>query len=145
MPCRGGGGNPLQYSCLGNPTDREAWWATIHGITELDTTDPLGMIMHEDSQENAEFVTQAVSSSQAQTGCQQEGWAWLYGRISSGFFPIEIFHTVTNVERIIQKSPKSPSSGLSNNQPVTNLFQLYLWLHAEANPRQHILTFIYCN
>ena len=23
-------GNPLQYSCLGNPMDREAWWATVH-------------------------------------------------------------------------------------------------------------------
>ena len=32
-------GNPLQYSCLGNPMDREAWWATVHGITkDLDTT-----------------------------------------------------------------------------------------------------------
>ena len=29
----GGNGNPLQYSCLGNPTDREAWWATVHGVT----------------------------------------------------------------------------------------------------------------
>ena len=28
----GGNGNPLQYSCLGNPMDREAWWATIHGV-----------------------------------------------------------------------------------------------------------------
>ena len=27
----GGNGNPLQYSCLGNPKDRGAWWATIHG------------------------------------------------------------------------------------------------------------------
>ena len=26
-----GNGNPLQYSCLGNPMDREAWWATVHG------------------------------------------------------------------------------------------------------------------
>ena len=26
-----GNGNPLQNSCLGNPTDRGAWWATIHG------------------------------------------------------------------------------------------------------------------
>ena len=30
----GGNGNPLQYSCLGNPTDREALWATVHGITK---------------------------------------------------------------------------------------------------------------
>ena len=26
-----GNGNPLQYSCLGNPMDREAWWATVQG------------------------------------------------------------------------------------------------------------------
>ena len=29
----GGHGNPLQYSCLENPMDREAWWATVPGIT----------------------------------------------------------------------------------------------------------------
>ena len=29
-----GNGNPLQYSCLGNPKDRGAWRATIHGITK---------------------------------------------------------------------------------------------------------------
>ena len=34
-----GNGNPLQYSCLENPMDREAWWATVHGVTkELDST-----------------------------------------------------------------------------------------------------------
>ena len=27
----GGHGNPLQYSCLENPMDRGAWWATVHG------------------------------------------------------------------------------------------------------------------
>ena len=26
-----GNGNPLQYSCLKNPMDRGAWWATVHG------------------------------------------------------------------------------------------------------------------
>ena len=32
-------GNPLQYSCLGNPMDRGAWWATVYRVTkELDTT-----------------------------------------------------------------------------------------------------------
>ena len=32
-------GNPLLYSCLGNPMDRGAWWAIVHGVTkEWDTT-----------------------------------------------------------------------------------------------------------
>ena len=33
-----GNGNLLQYSCLGNPMDRGAWQATVHGVTELDMT-----------------------------------------------------------------------------------------------------------
>ena len=41
----GGRGNPLQYSCLENPMDRGAWWATVHkvekswtGLKKLGTT-----------------------------------------------------------------------------------------------------------
>ena len=33
----GGHGNPLQYSCLENPLDRGAWWATVHRVTESQT------------------------------------------------------------------------------------------------------------
>ena len=35
-----GNGNPLQYSCLGNPMDRGALWTTVHGVArgESDTT-----------------------------------------------------------------------------------------------------------
>ena len=29
-----GNGNSLQYSCLENPMDRGAWWATVHGVTQ---------------------------------------------------------------------------------------------------------------
>ena len=36
-----GHGNLLQYSCLENPMNREAWWATGHGVTELDTTEAI--------------------------------------------------------------------------------------------------------
>ena len=33
----GGHDNPLQDSCLENPTDRGAWWATVHGVAKSRT------------------------------------------------------------------------------------------------------------
>ena len=35
----GGRGNPLQYSYLENPMDREAWQATVHSVIESDTAE----------------------------------------------------------------------------------------------------------
>ena len=32
-----GSGNPLQHSCLENPMDGGAWWATIHGVAKSQT------------------------------------------------------------------------------------------------------------
>ena len=34
---REGNGNPRQYSCLGNPKDRGAWQATVHGVAKSPT------------------------------------------------------------------------------------------------------------
>ena len=39
-----GKSNQLQYSCLGNPMDRGAWRATVHAVTELDTTEGLTLL-----------------------------------------------------------------------------------------------------
>ena len=41
-----GNGNPLQYSCLENPIDRGAWWATVHEIAESDKTEQLNTRTH---------------------------------------------------------------------------------------------------
>ena len=38
LSCIGeGNGNPLQYSCLENPRDREAWWAALYGVAQSRT------------------------------------------------------------------------------------------------------------
>ena len=43
---REGNGNPLQYSCLENPVDRGAWWATVHGTAkEKDVTSQMSSHM----------------------------------------------------------------------------------------------------
>ena len=34
FPYREGNGNPLQYSCFGNPMDGGAWWVTVHGVAK---------------------------------------------------------------------------------------------------------------
>ena len=38
-PPEGGHGNPFQYCCLENPTDRGAWQVSVHRVSELDTAD----------------------------------------------------------------------------------------------------------
>ena len=38
-------GNPLQYSCLENPMNRRAPWATVHGVKESDMTKQLTLLL----------------------------------------------------------------------------------------------------
>ena len=44
-----GNGNPLQYSCLENPMDRGAWWATVHRLQRVSMTERLSKILINDN------------------------------------------------------------------------------------------------
>ena len=55
-----GNGNPLQYSCLENPMDRGAWWATVHGVTKSETTQRLHLLtftLHESTTSTTALVS----------------------------------------------------------------------------------------
>ena len=41
-----GNGNPLQYSCLGNPMDRGTWQPTVHVVARVNTTERLKQTNH---------------------------------------------------------------------------------------------------
>ena len=58
--------NPLQYSCLGNPMDRGAWWATVHG-KEADTAEGLTPAAREQEPES-----RGSTRSKPQTAWRQE-------------------------------------------------------------------------
>ena len=45
-PHEDGNGTPLQYSCLKNPMDRGAWWATVHGVTKSQTQLSTAQLIH---------------------------------------------------------------------------------------------------
>ena len=51
-----GNGNRLQYSCLENPMERGAWQATVHEVTELDTTERLHFTSQKEKQEQSEKI-----------------------------------------------------------------------------------------
>ena len=51
--------SPLQYSCLENPMDRGAWWATVHGITNSQ------MRLNDQDTENTQLYIQFSSVAQS--------------------------------------------------------------------------------
>ena len=62
-------GNLLQYSCLGNPMDRGASWATVHGVAELDMTQ---WINHQMQRNPTAFH---VACAQKETGPSYSSWS----------------------------------------------------------------------
>ena len=74
-------GNPLQYSCLGNPVDRGAWRATVHGVAKNSTQLSYCVGMHvdpnpHDSQDNS-FLSELLSPSTGPQACMHvRHWVW---------------------------------------------------------------------
>ena len=65
-----GHGTPLQYSCLENPMDRGAWWATGHGVTESDRTE-----VTEHSGTHWNKISSVNSDQLSLTNMVSENWA----------------------------------------------------------------------
>ena len=63
-----GNGNLHQYSCLGNPTDREAWWVTVHGVSESRTW------LSAHTHTKMTFTTETVAENRA--GIRKEAWGY---------------------------------------------------------------------
>ena len=61
-----GNGNPLQHSCLGNPIDRGAWWATVH--KESGTTERLNSNSKNVTNKNCELHDSVSTTLQTPTG-----------------------------------------------------------------------------
>ena len=129
-------GNPLQYSCLETPTDRGAWWATAHGVTQSRTR-LKQLSMHT-------LTMQCASCSP----CQAPGSP---GRLDSPM-PTSVPHTGTDLLGSIPL-PFSPSSlpGISldsnaclsdcfwGNQPMTVMDAVsgsWDWIPGEKGQKQ---------
>ena len=61
-------GNPLQCSCLEKSTDKGAWWAIVHGVTELDMTELVSLLHHTQlqvflSEKQNRIVSKAICTS----------------------------------------------------------------------------------
>ena len=71
VPFGEGSGNPLQCSCLENPMDRGAWWASIYGVTQsrtqlkrLSSSITIGCKKFKETQQNHKDIQNAAYDNQ---------------------------------------------------------------------------------
>ena len=65
--CGVGNGNLLQYPCLGNPMDRRAWWATVHGVAKSQVHARTRMRAHTHTRMRAHTHTHTHARARAHT------------------------------------------------------------------------------
>ena len=69
-----GNDNPLQYSCLENAMDRGVWWATFHGVAELDTAEHTGTHAYTCFKDLSFFLYSVPTAPQAASCCGPKAW-----------------------------------------------------------------------
>ena len=82
---RGGHSNPLQYSCLENPMDRGAWWATVPGVKkELETIEQINKQINNKMMSQLVLIKKALVSFSPRS---TSSWVYIY---TSWFSPLLI-------------------------------------------------------
>ena len=124
-----GNGYPLQYSCLENPMDRGAWWATVHGVAGSDTTEAVylaqvghrqrrvgctrGHSLRSHLQSSSRHLDEASFNTMRSPSCLSVTWP---AAISAGPVPIpsHICHVEIEEEDLILKpGPQLATFGFS--------------------------------
>ena len=72
-------GNPLQYSCLGSPVDRGAWWATVHGDAKSQTQLNVCGHTHTHTDTQKHTLTLPLSLSLKERGLHKDVDSWTGG------------------------------------------------------------------
>ena len=87
-PLEEGVGNPLQYSCLKNATDRGAWWVMIHEVTKSWTWLTPGIVPSESKLTITDPSSQARFSPQACTPRPSQSMHWVFSLIWLRHMPV---------------------------------------------------------
>ena len=117
-----GNGNPLQYSCLENPTDGGAWWAAIYGVAQSRTW----LKRLSSSSSSTLFqVTQMVKSTPA----MQETWVWYLGRED----PLEE-EMVTHSSILVWRIPWTEKPGRLQSLRPQSIRHNWVTKHALTHP-----------
>ena len=92
LSCIGeGNGNPLQCSCLENPRDRGAWWATVYGVAQSWTR-----LKRLSSSSSSSFLITAFHPPRGEPDCGFKllHFAW-YFKVPLSYFPHQVLWSLT--------------------------------------------------
>ena len=97
-----GNGNLVQYSCLGNPMDRGAWWATVHGVPEeSDVTQQQKQLINKASiSRNTSVYLEALVTEQYDMFTSRIVLVLCYaqkGNMSSGSEPVNVLLSLPDI------------------------------------------------